>query len=139
MRAYKVAMTPPMMPVLLVLDGGLQEDPISDEVKERLRIPKLTLASPPQADSGAAPTGPVARAGMRNLAFVPGTITIQAGTTVEWTNNDPLSHSVTSDDGSFASGLIGSGRKWRHTFATPGTYTYHCTPHPFMKGTVIVR
>ncbi|HEV7587706.1 MAG TPA: cupredoxin family copper-binding protein [Longimicrobium sp.] len=92
-----------------------------------------------QADSGATPTGPVARSGMRNLAFVPGTIEIQAGTTVEWTNNDPLSHSVTADDGSFSSGLIGSGNKWRHTFATPGTYTYHCTPHPFMKGTVVVR
>src|SRR5437016_10470014 len=52
-RAYKIAMTPPMMPVLLVLDGGLQEDPISEEVKPRLRIPKLTLTSPPQGDSGA--------------------------------------------------------------------------------------
>jgi thiamine pyrophosphate-dependent acetolactate synthase large subunit-like protein len=52
-RAYKIAMTPPMMPVLLVLDGGLQEDPISPEVKERLRIPKLTLTSPPQGDAGA--------------------------------------------------------------------------------------
>src|SRR5215212_1221373 len=52
-RAYKIAMTPPMMPVLVVLDGGLQEDPISDEVKSRLRIPKLTLTSPPQGDSGA--------------------------------------------------------------------------------------
>lgn len=91
------------------------------------------------ADSGATPTGPVAHAGMRNLAFVPGTVEIQAGTTVEWLNNDPLSHSVTSDDGSFASGLIAPGRKWRHTFTTPGTYTYHCTPHPFMKGTVVVR
>jgi thiamine pyrophosphate-dependent acetolactate synthase large subunit-like protein len=52
-RAYKIAMTPPMMPVLLVLDGGLQEDPISEEVKPRLRIPKLTLTSPPQGDAGA--------------------------------------------------------------------------------------
>ena len=34
-RAYKIAMTPPMMPVLLVIDGGLQEDPISPEVKGR--------------------------------------------------------------------------------------------------------
>lgn len=97
---------------------------------------------PPQlamADSGATPTGPVARAGMRNLAFVPGTIEITAGTTVEWTNNDPLAHSVTADDGSFSSGLISPTTKWRHTFTAPGTYTYHCTPHPFMKGTVIVR
>ena len=49
-RAYKIAMTPPMMPVLLVADGGLQEDPIPPE---RPRIPKLTLALPPQGDSNA--------------------------------------------------------------------------------------
>src|SRR5882672_4410455 len=52
-RAYKIAMTPPMMPVVIVIDGGLQEDPIAPEVKERLRIPRLTLTSPPQGDSGA--------------------------------------------------------------------------------------
>jgi acetolactate synthase-1/2/3 large subunit len=52
-RAYKIAMTPPMMPVLVVIDHSLQEDGISEEVKPRLRIPKLTLASPPQGDSGA--------------------------------------------------------------------------------------
>jgi len=52
-RAYKIAMTPPMMPVLVVIDGGLQEDPISPEVKARLRIPRLTLTSPPQGDAGA--------------------------------------------------------------------------------------
>jgi acetolactate synthase-1/2/3 large subunit len=50
-RAYKIAMTPPMMPVLLVADGGLQEDPISADAP--LRIPKLTLATPPQGDSAA--------------------------------------------------------------------------------------
>ena len=49
-RAYKIAMTPPMMPVLLVADGGLQEDPIPTE---RPRIPKLTLALPPQGDLNA--------------------------------------------------------------------------------------
>jgi thiamine pyrophosphate-dependent acetolactate synthase large subunit-like protein len=52
-RAYKIAMTPPMMPVLIVVDGGLQEDPISPEISSRLRIPKLTVATPPQGDSGA--------------------------------------------------------------------------------------
>ena len=50
-RAYKIAMTPPMMPVLIVADGGLQEDPIAPEAA--LRIPKLTLAAPPQGDAGA--------------------------------------------------------------------------------------
>jgi plastocyanin len=101
--------------------------------------PPSAAAPADPAATPAAPAGPVARAGMRNLAFVPGTITIQAGTTVEWTNNDPLPHSVTSDNGTIDSGLIGSGNRWRHTFTTPGTFTYHCTPHPFMKGTVVVR
>jgi thiamine pyrophosphate-dependent acetolactate synthase large subunit-like protein len=52
-RAYKIAMTPPMMPVVVVIDGGLQEDPVTDEIAPRLRIPALTVASPPQGDSNA--------------------------------------------------------------------------------------
>src|SRR5687768_15421503 len=46
-RAYKMAMTPPMSPVVIVLDGGLQEDPIKPDVAARLRVPKLTSATPP--------------------------------------------------------------------------------------------
>ena len=52
-RAYKIAMTPPMMPVLLVVDAGLQEDPIPAEMRPRLRVPRLTVATPPQGDTGA--------------------------------------------------------------------------------------
>jgi thiamine pyrophosphate-dependent acetolactate synthase large subunit-like protein len=52
-RAYKIAMTPPMMPVLLVLDGGLQEDPVTPAMQAQLRIPALTRTSPPQGDTGA--------------------------------------------------------------------------------------
>lgn len=52
-RAYKIAMTPPMMPVVVVIDGGLQEDPIPTEIAARLRVPRLTTATPPQGDSGA--------------------------------------------------------------------------------------
>jgi len=50
-RAYKIAMTPPMGPVLLIADGELQENPIPDGLP--LRVPKLALAAPPQGDSGA--------------------------------------------------------------------------------------
>ncbi|MBZ5631985.1 MAG: thiamine pyrophosphate-binding protein [Acidobacteriia bacterium] len=50
-RAYKIAMTPPMSPIVLVADGDLQEDPIAADA--RLSIPKLTLAAPPQGESGA--------------------------------------------------------------------------------------
>jgi thiamine pyrophosphate-dependent acetolactate synthase large subunit-like protein len=50
-RAYKMAMTPPMGPVLLVADGELQENPVPEGAS--LHVPKLTLASAPQGDSGA--------------------------------------------------------------------------------------
>jgi thiamine pyrophosphate-dependent acetolactate synthase large subunit-like protein len=52
-RAYKIAMTPPMMPVVIVLDGGLQEDPVEEAARGHLRIPRYTAAAPPQGDSGA--------------------------------------------------------------------------------------
>jgi acetolactate synthase-1/2/3 large subunit len=50
-RAYKIAMTPPTLPVVIVADGELQENPIS--VDPKMHIPKLTLAAPPQGDTGA--------------------------------------------------------------------------------------
>jgi acetolactate synthase I/II/III large subunit len=49
-RAYKMAMTPPMMPVLLIVDGELQENPIPDNAS--FQIPRLTPTGPPQGDSG---------------------------------------------------------------------------------------
>ncbi|HEX8430362.1 MAG TPA: cupredoxin family copper-binding protein, partial [Longimicrobium sp.] len=78
-------------------------------------------------------------AGIRNLAFTPARIEVTAGSTVEWTNNDALAHTVTAPDRSFDSGPIEPGKSWSHTFTTPGTYDFSCTPHPFMKGVVIVR
>src|SRR5207249_3375948 len=52
-RAYKIAMTPPQGPVVLVADAVLQEEPVSQEDRGRLRVPKLTMSTPPAGDSGA--------------------------------------------------------------------------------------
>ena len=52
-RAYKIAMTPPMSPVLVVIDGELQEEAVSAEEHAKLRMPRLTMTSPPQGDTGA--------------------------------------------------------------------------------------
>ena len=68
-----------------------------------------------------------------------GKLEIVAGTTVVWKNDDPLDHSVTADDKSFDSGLIRSGATWSRTFTEPGTFPISCTPHPFMKLTVVVK
>jgi amicyanin len=75
-----------------------------------------------------------------NFQFSPSTITINVGQTVTWTNKDSTPHTVTSDSGSeLASSSLGTGQKYSHTFDTPGTYNYHCSPHPGMKAKVIVR
>jgi len=74
-----------------------------------------------------------------NMAFSPVTITVTAGSTITWTNNDNMTHTVTADDSSFDSGNITMGSKYSKTFSTAGTYTYHCTIHPNMKGTIIVK
>jgi acetolactate synthase-1/2/3 large subunit len=52
-RAYKIAMTPPMEPVVIVADAVLQEEPVPDADRGKLRIPKLSLSTPPAGDSGA--------------------------------------------------------------------------------------
>lgn len=99
--------------------------------------------SPPDPDSaGAAGSGSSAGSPavihIKNLAYGKGALTIKAGTTVEWVNDDPLAHTVVAADSAFDSGLIEPGATWRHLFAVPGTYTYTCRPHPFMKGTITV-
>lgn len=76
---------------------------------------------------------------IRSLRFAKRKVEVDAGTTVLWRNRDPLSHTVTSDDGQFDSGEIAPDASWSHTFTTPGTFSYHCGPHPEMKATVVVR
>jgi plastocyanin len=102
---------------------------------------RTPVAEPPapRDTSVAAQTGPTVKAGIKSFTFQPGRLEITAGTTVVWTNNDPLQHTVTAIDGSFDSGLVASGATWGHTFTNPGTYPYSCRPHPFMKGVVIVK
>ena len=77
--------------------------------------------------------------------FSPNQLTVAPGTTVTWTNNDKLSHTITSgkvsDDSAgsmFDSGLVKSGKTFQFTFANAGTFDYFCTVHPWMVGQVIV-
>lgn len=73
-----------------------------------------------------------------NFAFSPANITVKVGTKVTWTNKDSVQHSATADDHSFDTGLIAQNGSASYTFTKPGTYHYHCTPHPYMKGIVTV-
>lgn len=76
---------------------------------------------------------------IKNDAFSPPTLTIRAGTTVEFANRDDDAHTVTAVDGSFDSKGLDTNDVWRHAFTRPGTYAYFCTLHPFMKGIIVVK
>ncbi len=83
---------------------------------------------------------PVANAvSIVNMSFTPATLTVSVGTTVTWTNNDGMTHTVTSDASGFDSGDITMGSKYSRVFSVAGTYAYHCTIHPAMKGTIVVK
>ena len=92
----------------------------------------------------AAPTSSAAggnTVAIKNFAFDPSSLTVKSGTGVKWTNQDGTSHTIVSDTGSpvaFSSDSLASGASYSFTFTQPGTYTYHCSVHPTMKGTIIV-
>jgi LPXTG-motif cell wall-anchored protein len=73
-----------------------------------------------------------------DFGFEPGLIHIRPGTTLTWTNDGPTAHSTTSEDKLWDSGLLQQGQTFSFKFDKPGTYRYFCTPHPFMRGRVIV-
>ncbi len=75
------------------------------------------------------------------MTFPADTVVISAGQAVRWNNADPLGHTITFDpaSGEASSELILPNGAFVHRFTRPGTYIYHCTPHPFMKGVVVVK
>lgn len=75
---------------------------------------------------------------IRDYAYQPASITIPAGTTVTWTNADPVPHTATAANGAFDTGNLGPGESVSLTFTTAGTYDYSCLYHPNMSGTVVV-
>ncbi|MEA2378389.1 MAG: hypothetical protein QOD13_2296 [Thermoleophilaceae bacterium] len=74
-----------------------------------------------------------------DFKFSPSGVTVSVGDTVTWSNSGPTAHSATATDGSFDTGILDAGGSGSHTFTQAGTFSYICTPHPFMKGTVTVQ
>jgi amicyanin len=89
------------------------------------------------AQQGAPVTG-VTHMNMQNFAYQMANIQVRAGTTVTWTNQDNVPHSITFKNGMKDSGLLYQGQSFSYTFSTPGTYQYYCTVHPYMVATVTV-
>lgn len=115
-------------------------------VAERGKSSTSSEATPTPTASVAATASPVSDATsaaveIKNFAFSPATITVKKGTTVTWTNQDSMNHTVTSDAGIIGgpnSQQFGQGQTYSFTFSDLGTYSYSCQIHPKMTGTVVV-
>ena len=104
-------------------------------------------AAPPSAAASPAASAAASQAAaaggsaitIQNFAFAPASLTVKAGTTVTWTNNDSPTHSVKWADGAAGSSPLTTGSSYTRTFATPGTYAYVCGIHASMHGTIVVN
>jgi len=74
-----------------------------------------------------------------NFVFGPERIAVKAGTTVTWTNRDDIPHTVANKDRLFKSKVMDTDESYSFTFTTPGEYSYFCSLHPHMTGTIVVE
>ncbi|MEW6295233.1 MAG: cupredoxin family copper-binding protein [Candidatus Diapherotrites archaeon] len=106
-----------------------------------LLIAILTIGCIQQQDNQNPPPTPApgnqgSSVSIKDFAFNPSTLTVKAGTTVSWVNEDSVIHTIKSHN--FNSGNLSKGDKFEFKFNDKGTFDYVCGPHPFMKGTIIV-
>jgi plastocyanin len=97
-----------------------------------------TSNAPAAAGCAKSATAGTVAATIANFKFSPDSIQAKVGDVVTWTNNDSASHTVTIDSGACDAGTVASGSSASLVFTVAGTYTYHCSIHPSMKGTVVV-
>jgi plastocyanin len=76
---------------------------------------------------------------IQGFAFQPAEVRIRPGERVTWLNCDTDAHTSTADLGAWSSPLLAIGDGFTQTFPTAGDFPYHCEPHPFMLGRVIVE
>ena len=101
----------------------------------------LWLSTDRPAQSGAARSAPAtdAEVDIDQFTFLPQRITVKAGTTVTWINEDDVPHTIVSSSKVFKSKALDTADKFSFTFTTPGTYDYFCSVHPHMTGAVVVE
>jgi plastocyanin len=106
-------------------------------------------ASGAASSAGATASGAASSAGatasgattvdVKNFAFSPMDLTVAVGTKVTWKFDDSAGHTVKSDDGTFSSPTLSNGKTFDFTFSKAGTYSYICSIHQYMHGTVTVK
>ena len=92
-----------------------------------------------ESASTASPAVSTAKIDVADFKYMPDAVTVEAGAEITWTNSDDAPHTATADDSSFDTGDLDRGDSASVTFEEPGTFSYYCRFHPFMKATVEVQ
>lgn len=100
--------------------------------------PSATAAAAGTAQSSGLGTPAESVSATANLTFDPNATTAKVGDVIQWTNTGSVPHNVTFADPTLTSGTLSQGDTWQVKFSAAGTYTYHCTFHPGMDGTITV-
>jgi plastocyanin len=136
-RLYSVA-------ACLALGGALAAGCGSSSSSSNSSSASTPAASAPATSTAAPAAAPAAAAGtvavsMKNIQFVPKSVTAKVGQTVKWTNDDAVDHNVTATSGeTFKSSNFAQGATYVHKLTKAGTIQYVCTIHPGMTGTIVV-
>lgn len=101
--------------------------------------PVPTVASSPSAAASSSASVSIVGSDPDSYGFSPASITIQAGTTVTWNNASSAPEGHTVSGSGLESGTLHQGQSYSHSFGSPGTFSYICSIHPYMKGAVTVR
>ena len=126
-----MSMRTPLLIVAAVAGLGLLAGCFSDHVAPP--VAGLCVAPPDSTPQGS----PIIR--IVDFEFVPAAVCVSPGTTVTWINEGTQIHTSTADVGAWDSPSLSTGANYSYTFAQAGTLAYHCTPHPFMRATVVVQ
>ena len=137
---------PGVAPSVTATGGGALAPPTTAPPAPPRGTPAPTTGTPPPPPTAppslpaTTTTRPPASAALaiRNFSFQPATLRVAPGTVVTVTNDDATTHTWTADGGGWDSGPIAPASSYRRTFTTPGTFTYHCSIHTYMTGTVQV-
>jgi len=133
---------------LVVVSGCTQPAPSQQQPASPTPTPVVAHTS--QQTSPSLPNTPISQAPVsantitiKNFAFDPQTLTVNAGSTVRWVNSDRVTHRIvfidtTGRDTDVDSNPLSASQSWSSKFDKPGTYDYYCTIHTDMKGKIIV-
>jgi plastocyanin len=129
-----------------ITDADLDKIPVHEKYAEPSALPPVVLPAVPPAAGGSAPVSRSIDVAITGSGFSPASVTIKAGDTVVWKNNDSVAHVVASnphpvhtDLPGLYSGTLSPGLSYSFVFQKKGAWGYHCHVFPAMTGTIIVE